>query len=120
MFPAGWPGVGLLLLRFAVAGKALAYAITHHEQWAPWAVIGLTGLAVAVAIGILTPLLCVLAIGVQLAVAVGPSDPAIHDTCAAVLVAAALAALGPGAYSFDARRFGRRIVVAPRSDNDRS
>jgi hypothetical protein len=119
MFPAGWPGVGLLLLRFAVAGKALAYAINHHEQWAPWAVIGLTGLAVAVGIGILTPLLCILAILVQLALAAGPKDPAIHDTCTAVLVAAALAALGPGAYSFDARRFGRRIVLTPRSDSAR-
>jgi hypothetical protein len=35
--------------------------------------------------------------------------------CAAIAIlnALALALIGPGAYSIDARRFGRRIVVLP-------
>jgi hypothetical protein len=37
----------------------------------------------------------------------------------AILEVAALALLGPGAYSVDARLFGRRvIVVSPRKDNN--
>jgi hypothetical protein len=37
-----------------------------------------------------------------------------------IIDAAALALLGPGAYSLDARLFGRRVtVVTPRRDRDR-
>ena len=33
-------------------------------------------------------------------------------------VAAALALLGPGAYSIDARVFGRRVIVLPPDDRE--
>ena len=37
-----------------------------------------------------------------------------------IIDAAALALLGPGAYSVDARLFGRRVtVIAPRKDRER-
>jgi hypothetical protein len=41
----------------------------------------------------------------------GNHDMAVHAV--AILDALALALLGPGAYSVDAYRFGRRIVVPP-------
>jgi hypothetical protein len=37
--------------------------------------------------------------------------------CMATLSALALVMLGPGAYSIDARRFGRRVVVLPPHDS---
>jgi len=120
MFPPGWPGVGLLLLRVAVAAKALTCAVADHGQMAGWAVVSLTALAVVVSVGMLTPVVSVLAIMVQLAAARSLGAVDAYDTFVSVLVAGALAALGPGAYSVDARRFGRRIVLAPRSNSDPS
>ena len=111
MFPSGWPGVGLLLLRIAVAAKALICAVADHGQLLEWAVASLTVLAVLVCIGILTPVVSVLAIIVQLAAARSLGLVDAYDTFVSVLTVAALAALGPGAYSFDACRFGRRIVL---------
>lgn len=124
-FPAGAPGVGLLLLRVAV-GAALAIqggaCLASRDQKA-W--IWLAGLLVLAAgasllIGFLTPIAGVLAVldGVSLALSWLP--PPMSDDFggapAAVffaVMAAAIALLGPGAFSLDARLFGRREVVIP-------
>ena len=110
-FPNEWPGAGLLLLRLTLASALLADGTE--------ALIG-TGAAQAlaassilagalIAIGLWTPIagviVCVLQLGVVLT-ANGPIVP--HLLQAAVGLCLAL--LGPGAWSIDARLFGRRRV----------
>lgn len=111
MFPHGWPGAGLLLLRVAVVGGTVQYldatAIALPPAL-PWCVAAL------LLAGALTPLACLvcclLAIGTLSQAEWGaPSANALVTG----LSAAALALLGPGAFSLDARLFGRRRLTLP-------
>jgi uncharacterized membrane protein YphA (DoxX/SURF4 family) len=123
-FPPGWPGLGLLLLRAAVglslAAQGIAALARGDGAWS-W---GFGPLAVAAGaallIGILTPVAAALAALADSGVAFSLLPPAIPNvlgsTPAAILVAlmaVAVALLGPGAWSLDARRFGRREIVIP-------
>jgi hypothetical protein len=113
MFPTGWPGIALLVLRIALAGMLLPSALglpTDLEKTWVFAVLGAT--AVALCAGFLTPATSVLCVVIQIWVWQSSGGPlgAIH--ICAILVAAALAMLGPGGYSIDARLFGRRRVTS--------
>ena len=68
-------------------------------------------------VGALVIVVCLYALGNLL----GAADRLYEMIFASVtLTSAALALLGPGAYSVDARLFGRRLlVVPPRKDTDR-
>jgi uncharacterized membrane protein YphA (DoxX/SURF4 family) len=110
MFPDGRPGFGLVLLRIYLALAAL----TAFGD-APGAGIGIA-LGVLVA-GLLAGLLvqvqaAVLAIG-SLWLAAQPGTPWMQ-ALPMLLVSLAVLCLGPGAYSLDARLFGRRIVTGRR------
>ena len=99
MFPDRGPGVGLLLLRAALAVALWQSRTAGSPAW--------TGVALAACLllicGWLTPLALLLACVQALAhLAV--------DQAPTLLLIAGLALLGPGAYSLDARRFGRRVV----------
>jgi hypothetical protein len=110
IFPRGWPGIGLLLLRISVAATCLqAYA--RWEIHAAWVLLALIPLGACLCAGALTPLVAVVALALQLtaaAIRVNGADLA----ASAMIDAAALALLGPGAYSLDAHRFGRRVILA--------
>lgn len=113
MFPHGPPGVALLLLRAAVA---IALLIEHfgHEQWLSGAVQATAILlAIAVLIGYWTPVVSFVALALHAAawLAGGVDSPAV--ALVFCLDAFALALLGPGAYSLDSYRFGRRLLVPP-------
>jgi uncharacterized membrane protein YphA (DoxX/SURF4 family) len=80
------------------------------------------GSAICLLLGFLTPVVATLvALGSVALVVHGPQiyTPVLLDTNPTILnlimtaVAIALAFLGPGAYSVDARRFGRREVIIP-------
>lgn len=117
-FPAGRPGVGLLLLRVAVAAELVAIyaadpATPGRVPWLAAAVVA----AVALVLGVLTPLAGLLALTLALGAALAP-QPALHglNTSTALLLAAMAAVvvlMGPGSLSLDARRFGRREIVIP-------
>jgi len=117
MFPTGLPGIALLLLRVSVALMVLLHGYPRREELAAWLLAGFLLLTIALVAGFLTPIFALAAVGVNFT---GPWDIAFLNTgfvTISILNAVALALLGPGAYSFDAFRFGRRIVELP-TDND--
>lgn len=107
MFPTAGPGIGLLLLRLAVAAPlVVGDGRAELASWLP------VGLAAGLAAGIATPVLALLVVATEVAKAIG-ADTADAATAPAILSAAALTLLGPGAYAVDARLYGRRRVVTP-------
>jgi len=108
MFPRGWPGLALLSLRLSVALAVVAHLHDVHHQVAGWVYAAAISLPVSLGAGLLTP------IGARVALvapAVIWSSVGVPNSGLATIVtldALALALLGPGAYSIDAYRFGRR------------
>ena len=119
MFPAGGPGVGLFLLRASVAtGFFLDGPVQTAGYFARSDVVLHAVLGAALGLGVLTPLTallsCMLAI-IDLARLGVTQAPVAWLT---IVNAIALCLLGPGAYSLDARLFGRRVLVVPAKDRD--
>jgi len=126
-YPSHWAGLGLLLLRGTVgittAMQAwLAVAATNTDLLGaiPAAALGVCG--VALTIGFFTAV-CSTLVGVGYALVLFmPFEAAVlpHlDSVAAVIglaAAAGLGLLGPGAFSIDARLFGRREIFIPAKD----
>jgi hypothetical protein len=120
MFPSGRPGVALLILRFSLSvlllDGVLGPLLKLDSTWvlfAPWTV------ALGLCLGFLTPIVSALSILIELSTWLTGKGSlhAIH--ICAVLDAVALTLLGPGAYSFDARLFGRRQIILPPRDGPR-
>src|SRR5262245_27949406 len=116
VFPAGWAGIGLLLLRTG-AGVAIVLQGVHRlagPAATPWMLAGGL-LAVATGAGLLvgfmTPIAGFLgAAGSIGIVALGLGAPA---AALVAVMSMAIVLLGPGAYSIDGLRFGRRELVIP-------
>src|SRR5215813_9539641 len=117
MFPGGVPGLALVLLRIAVAGSLWGPILESGLPGVP-RLLALSTVSALLLAGFATPLAGTIAAAVQLATVVDPSRPgvlipaevltaAIHGTSAL-----SLALLGPGAFSLDARRFGRRVLTS--------
>ena len=118
MFPAGLPGFALLLLRLSVAisGFATGSGAALPDSWWLYAGLGFTGLALC--IGVFTPIFAALALGIQVGELVLFGNE-LGQRAVSVLAATALSLLGPGAFSVDSYRFGRRRVRFPEDDTPR-
>jgi hypothetical protein len=113
MFPPGWPGLALLLLRGSVATASLLEGYSHRQGSSCWMLGAVALLAACLCAGFLTPIVAILTLSVHVLVWSSLSVHGAGMTAIALLDALALALLGPGAYSIDAYRFGRRVVVLP-------
>ena len=121
MFPQGAPGFALLLLRISVAMIFLnSIANQSLVSSVPLVCAGVLLISGSLSIGFLTPYLSV--VSFVSGVAILLLNPYSYNVVQVALLfnAAALALLGPGAYSVDARLFGLRVIVLrPRKDPNR-
>lgn len=105
----------MLLLRLSLAATALLAAYLNPSQRSTWVVLSLCALACSLCLGLLTPIVALLALMLQITL---PSSLSVTSANLAVLAfnTLALMLLGPGAYSLDAMRFGRRVIDWPPPD----
>ena len=115
-FPGSWPGFGLLLLRTCL-GLALVYFGVAGLAAKPSAVSALAQQSIAAAGGIFliaglwTPVIGTLASLDEVWIALSLYAPRQQDAWIQIflaILAACVAMLGPGAWSIDARLFGRQ------------
>ena len=115
-FADGWPGRGLLLLRLLTAAILFYSATVHLNDAIPVTstVLRMIGASAGILLlaGLWTPvvgaLIAVLEVWITFFFA---ANPLTHIMLATL--GAALAMIGPGAWSVDARLFGRRRIEAP-------
>ena len=116
-FADGWPGVGLLLLRLLIGAAQLYFGIIGMHAGDPLLSFLLPIVCVSTGIllliGLFTPVSGAVAAAVKTGLGISrfsshSADPWIF--LAVAILAAALAMIGPGAWSIDARRFGRKHI----------
>ncbi len=112
-FPCGLPGAGLVLLRAAAAIPLVYAGLRTIASSTPVPLEVVTaGAAVLLLIGLWTPIAGALIAVAELGLAVlHPAEPWMYVQFAAM--GAALAMLGPGGCSLDARLFGRKRIEIP-------
>jgi putative oxidoreductase len=113
VFPNGWPGTGLLLQRVVTATFLFCFGCLHlHEpsSFVPH-LIGV-GAGALLLLGLWTPicgtLIAVVEVWIAFSYAGGGGAPIMLAT-----LGATLAMTGPGAWSIDARLFGRKHFEIP-------
>jgi putative oxidoreductase len=114
-FANGWPGRGLLAQRVLTAAALLHSTGVHSRAASGLAVapeFAAAGLGLFILIGFWTPIVGTLVAIVELWIALSShADPWIAVTLATL--GGSLAMIGPGAWSLDARLFGRKHIATP-------
>jgi putative oxidoreductase len=117
-FADGWPGLGLLLQRLLTGTVLLYCGITHLGKASQFVPITphtiAAGAGILLLVGLWTPVGGALVTIVELwIVLLRVGDPL--DPLMLAILGATLAMIGPGAWSIDARLFGRKHMALPRS-----
>jgi putative oxidoreductase len=115
-FPEGWPGFGLVFLRAVTVIPSVQHGIAGLLTAPAPALVILqmfaAGSAALLLVGLWTPVAGVLMALAEIPLAFSHSaDSWTHILLGALGVS--LAMLGPGAWSLDARRFGRKRIHIP-------
>ena len=111
IFPSGAAGFALLLVRVGIAALLAGLVFIGGLDDAIWLRVVASITAISLCCGALTPLSCCVAVTIELRLFAGlPMMAAMHQSFL-VLMTIALGILGPGAFSLDARLFGRRVLV---------
>lgn len=113
MFPDGLPGLALVALRASVLLALLAENYAFRHTLSAWLQGAGFIVAIALSVGWLTPIASLLALASHAWTWTLLGIPGPTLLCLVILDALALCLLGPGAYSLDSYRFGRRVVVVP-------
>jgi uncharacterized membrane protein YphA (DoxX/SURF4 family) len=121
-FPGGIPGLGLLLLRFVLGVTAFLqggfYLFECEKTTVGILIFGVTAIIIGASLllGFLTLPSGFVIFSTGLIYLVSPFPAVDLNFSAAVyiiIVSAATILLGPGAFSLDARLFGRREIIIP-------
>lgn len=116
-FAGGWPGLALLLQRLLTAAGLFYYGINCLRGTPEFAtifpqMIG-AGAGILLLVGLWTPVIGTVVAIVEVWSAFScVGDPRIHIMLA--VLSATLAMIGPGAWSIDARFYGRKRIEPPR------
>jgi uncharacterized membrane protein YphA (DoxX/SURF4 family) len=113
MFPAGLPGVALLLLRIAIAGLLSVSTLSNEPAGnvSVWLAISLIITCLLLMIGALTPLACLTAAVLEATYWLRTDGLTSVSLALDMLVSLSMFFLGPGAYSLDSKMFGRRLIL---------
>lgn len=115
-FANGWPGTGLLLQRLLTGAVLFHSAIAYVEQTTLLAstihIVG-AGAGILLLLGLWTPVAGTIVAVAELCIVIShPGDPRISVMLATLAVS--LVMIGPGAWSIDARLFGRKQIEIPK------
>lgn len=110
-FANGWPGAGLLLQRILTAVLLIRVGVVELSgaPTSPWMIPQLIGSLAGIFLlaGLWTPIVGALIAGLELwAVATGNGD--LWVSVILLMLGGTIAMIGPGAWSLDARIFGRK------------
>jgi uncharacterized membrane protein YphA (DoxX/SURF4 family) len=119
-FPNNWPGVGLLLLRLTLAGGLFTAAWTELQAATILQNIAAVGellLGLLLIMGLWTPIVGIVICLLEITLVV-MAGRAMELSLMQAALGVSLALLGPGAWSIDARLFGRkRVEITRLNDN---
>ena len=114
MFPTGTAGAALLALRVLAA---VTFLVDGSDHWALarsfWIAAAYVLPASFLVLGLLTPYFSALSVLIQIGVLITSGGTDQLHIITSILSGGILGILGPGAYSVDARLFGRKLISFP-------